>query len=78
MSQNFAQIAGSLAGRQIVEISNQADKIRKLELELAELRQQVEKMRNCDNCKHLGVELRADGGEPCESCPRLEKWEARK
>lgn len=43
------------------------------------LEAQVEKMRNCDNCKYLGASLWEDDRDPCWNChEKLEKWEVRK
>ena len=51
---------------------------RSYDSQIADLLAQIEKMRNCDNCKHLGASLWEDDRDPCGSCSKLEKWEARK
>ena len=42
------------------------------ESEYLALKQQVESMKNCDNCKHRNCDMFL---EPCDSCGGYEKWE---
>ena len=53
---------------------------RSYDAQIANLLSQVEKMRNCDNCKYFGITLwEDDSAGPCCYCyEKLEKWEATK
>lgn len=44
--------------------------VRKLKAEIAQLKRQMEAMRNCDNCKNGW----AGNSDECCACPRYEHW----
>lgn len=65
-------------GGKYVKLREDTEYYDKIEAENAELKATIEKMKNCDNCKHLGASLWEDEREPCAICNKAEKWEIRK
>ena len=60
-------------------------KVFELEKEIRTLKAQIERMKNCDNCKHrlkvLEMEVldldKDELREPCNVCKNYDKWELR-